>query len=237
MQVVTPLRGEHPGMRIHIRGDSGFGNPKMYDVCEENGLSYTFGLAGNSRLKALAAPLLARAVAQFEATNEKQRLFTVFGYQADSWDRPRTVIAKAECHSPGTNVRFAVTNLWVGSDGHAQQRYDDYVQRGTSEQRNDELKNGLSMDRLSCHRFMANFWRLLLHVNAYNLLNGLRNTPGIPAELRRAQPARWRTRLIKVAARITQSTRRVLIEVSSHWPHWSDYVTVAHHTLSPARAP
>ncbi len=33
----------------------------------------------------------------------------------------------------------------------------------------DELKNGLSMDRLSCHRFMANFFRLLLHTAAMNL--------------------------------------------------------------------
>ena len=47
---------------------------------------------------------------------------------------------------------------------------------------------GLSMDRLSCHRFLANFWRLLLHVAAYNLLNAFRDSDEIPASLRHAQP-------------------------------------------------
>lgn len=237
LEVVRPLRAEDPQLAIHVRGDSGLGQPQMYRVCEENSLSYTFGLTSNPRLKTRAASLLQRAVEQFETTGEKQRLFTVFDYQADTWERPRTVIAKAECHSAGTNLRFVVTNQWVASDCHARQRYDEYIQRGTSEQRNDELKNGLSMDRLSCHRFMANFWRLLLHVNAYNLLNALRDSEEIPEELRCAQPSRWRTRLIKAAARITQSTRRVLVQVSSHWPHWPNYLRIAKATLASARAP
>lgn len=151
----------------------------------------------------------------------------MFEYREKSWSRSRTVIAKVEVSSHGTNQRFVVTNQWVGSAIHAEQRYDNYVQRGTSEQRNDELKNGLSMDRLSCHRFMANFWRLLLHVHAYNLLNALRDGADIPGELRTAQPARWRTRLIKVAARVTQSTRRIVLEVSPSWPHWEKLTAVS----------
>lgn len=167
----------------------------------------------------------------FEVTQEKQRLFCAFVYRADSWSKSRTVIAKVEVSSHGTNQRFVVTNQWVGSSHHAEQRYDDYVQRGTSEQRNDELKNGLSMDRLSCHRFMANFWRLLLHVHAYNLLNALRDSDDVPADLRTAQPAKWRTRLIKVAARITQSTRRIVLEASSSWLHWDNLVTLSNRNL------
>lgn len=234
--VVRRLR-EHRPMAIHIRGDSGLAAPHLYQFCEENGLSYTFGLSSNARLIALADELMQQAVDQYAQTGEKQRLFQTFDYQAGSWDRPRTVIAKAECSSAGTNLRFVVTNLWVGSDLHAEVRYDDYIQRGTSEQRNDELKNGLSLDRLSCHRFMANFWRLLLHTFAYNLLNGLRQCEGVPRELRRAQPARWRTRLIKVAARVIQSTRRILVELSAHWPHWPGYASLTGHLLATARAP
>lgn len=87
--------------------------------------------------------------------------------------------------------------------------------------RNDELKNGLSMDRLSCHRFAANFRRLLLHVAAYNLLNAVCDADEILETLRHAQPQTWHVRLIKVAVSDVQSTRRALIEVSSSWPHWS----------------
>ena len=232
MRVVSGLRKAKAGVTIHVRGDCGFGLPKMYDVCEENELSYTFGMASNARLKVLAEDLMQRAVDGYHASGIKQRLFTRFKYQADSWPHARTVVAKAECQAAGTNLRFVVTSLNVSTDDDARQVYDDYIQRGESEQRNDELKNGLSMDRLSCHRFKANFWRLLLHVAAYNLLNAFRDSPETPTELRKAQPQTWRCRVIKVAARITESSRRIVIELSSSWPHWPLFLAVSHRSLN-----
>lgn len=237
LSVIESLRAQHSGMAVHVRADSGFAAPELYEMLERKGISYIIGLATNPRLQSEAEDLLAQAVAQFEQTGEKQRLFCVFEYRAGTWNKSRTVIAKVEVSRHGTNVRFVVTNQWVASDRHAEFRYDEYVGRGTSEQRNDELKNGLSMDRLSCHRFMANFWRLLLHVHAYNLLNALRSDEMVPAELRRAQPARWRSRLIKVAARVIQSTRRIVLEVSSSWPHWDSFAAVSQRSFASPRAP
>ncbi len=171
MRVVNALRKERPDIAIHVRADAGFGNPKMYEICEENGLSYTFGFSTNVRLKKLTENLMQRAVQGYEQSKHKQRLFECLEYQCDSWDRSRTVIAKAECHEQGTNLRFVVTNLQASpsppdwpSDPVARLVYDDYTERGQSEQRMDEMKNGLHMDRLRCHRFMGNFFRLLLHV-------------------------------------------------------------------------
>lgn len=225
--VVARLRQARPDLAVHVRGDAGFGLPRMYKICEENNLTYTFGIGANKRLQALAQPLFDQAVAEYERSGEKQRLFTHFKYQAGSWDQPRAVIAKAECHAAGTNLRLVVTNLEVKSDAEAECVYDDYIQRGTSEQRFDELKNGLHADRLSCHRFVANFWRLLLHTTAYNLLNWLRDNDTIPAELRTAQPATWRSRLIKVAATVVQSARRIVVAVAGQWPHWPTYLAVS----------
>ena len=224
--VVERLRQARPDLAIHARGDSGFGVPWMYEVCEKNGISYTFGIAGNSRLQAYAQGLMNQAKAQYEQTGEKQRLFTAFSYRAESWDRYRTIIAKAEYGAQGPNLRFIVTSLPVTSIDDPQRRYDDYVQRGESEQRMDELKNGLHMDRLSCHRFLANFWRLLLHTAAYNLLNAVRDHAEIPEELRRAQPATWRSKLIKVAAAVIVTTRRVLVQLAGHWPFADFYHAV-----------
>jgi hypothetical protein len=124
--------------------------------------------------------------------------------------------------------------------------YDDYVQRGESENRNKELKIDLCGGRLSDHRFMANLFRLYLHAAALNLLVRMRSElpdppdpeqepdeprprpapmpdaederPPTGAELRRAQPATWRLRLIKVAAEVLVSCRRVLVRLSSAWP-------------------
>jgi hypothetical protein len=231
MYVVERLRRARPDIQIHARGDSGFGVPWMYEICEKNGLSYTFGIAGNPRLKAAAQGLLDQAVREYERTGTKQRLFTAFCYKADSWDRYRTIVAKAECQAQGTNLRFVVTSLPLQVPEDAQHIYDNYTQRGTSEQRMDELKNGLHADRLSCERFLANFWRLLLHTAAFNLLNALRDDKQVPAELQVAQPATWRSKLIKVAALVVQTTRRVVVYLAAQWPHWPLYQAVAHRVI------
>jgi len=101
----------------------------------------------------------------------------------------------------------------------------------------DELKNGLSMDRLSCHRFMANFFRLLLHAAAMNLLNAVRDDPALPPVLRAAQPCTWRLMVIKVAARIVQSTRRILVQLAEQWPWWPLYQSVSNRALSFTASP
>ncbi len=106
-------------------------------------------------------------------------------YQADSWPRPRTVIVKCEAHSLGTNRRAIVTNR-SGAITMPQGTYDEYVLRGESENRNKELKDGLHADRLSDHRFVANFFRLFLHAAAPNLLVRLRR-----AATKSPTPAEW----------------------------------------------
>lgn len=234
MRVVNALHAERPDIQIHVRGDAAFGNPTMYQVCENNGLSYTFGFSSNARLKKLTEGLMDQAVRQYEQSKDKQRLFDCLEYQCDSWDRSRTVIAKAECHSQGTNLRFVVTSragVTIGSADDGRREYDDYTQRGESEQRMDELKNGLKMDRLSCHRFMANFFRLLLHAAAFNLLNAIRQSDELPELLRVGQPCTWRTHLIKVAATIVQTTRRIIVRLSGNWPWWSMYRAVARRAI------
>jgi hypothetical protein len=231
MRVVNALRKERPDIKVHVRGDAAFGMPWMYKVCEENNLTYTLGFSTNPRLKDLAENLMRQATGQHEKTGQKQRLFTHFNYRAKDWDRDRAVVAKAECHAGGTNLRFIITDLPTQSDEQAQARYDNYIERGESEHRMDELKNGLSAGRLSCCRFAANFWRLLLHTAAYNLLNALRDHPDVPGELRVAQPQTWRTRLIKVAAIIVQRTRRVVVKLAGQWPWWTQYLAVSRRAL------
>jgi hypothetical protein len=238
MRVVDALRKERPDIAIHVRGDAGFGVPWMYKICEENGLSYTLGFSSNAKLKKLTGELMLRAASQYKQTKEKARLFDCFDYQCNSWPHPRRVVAKAECHDQGTNLRFVVTNLpQVHTADQGQKTYDDYVQRGESEHRMDELKNGLHMDRLSCHRFKANFFRLLLHTAAMNLLNAVRDDLDLPKVLRVGQPCTWHTMLIKVAARIRQSTRRVVVELAAQWPWWPIYQAVAGRTLSFTSSP
>lgn len=180
--VVTRLRRAWPDVQIHVRGDAGCGVPWMYDVCQTLQIDYTFGLAANAVLKSASDPLLARAVRQFEQTGESQRLFTQGLYRAKSWKNPQRVIVKAEANAVGTNRRFIVTNR-PGAAVLPQAAYDEYAERGESENRNKELKEGVNADRLSCHRFVANYFRLQLHAAALNLMVRLRRLVADPPEL------------------------------------------------------
>lgn len=169
------LRAVWPDVQIHVRGDSGFGVPLMYDVCQELRLSYTFGIGMNTRLKTMSDDLLNEALKQYKETGQPQRSFLLVEYQADSWPASQPVVIKVEVHAQGTNRRAVVTNR-PGSSVLPQAIYDEYTMRGESENRNKELKTELLADRLSDHRFMANFFRLYLHTAALNLLVRLRQT-------------------------------------------------------------
>jgi len=46
------------------------------------------------------------------------------------------------------------------------------------------------------------------------------------------QPCTWRTRLIKVAARVTERSRRVLVELSGSWPYLQHYRRISEQVLA-----
>jgi hypothetical protein len=191
-------------------------------------------------------------------------------------------VAKAEANDRGTNRRFVVTNR-PGAGVFPEPTYDEYAARGESENRNKEFKCDLAMDRLSDHRFVANYFRLYLHAAAMNLLVRLRRfiaeplpAPAPPAEtaapatsqageggppaagvgvplealtgaarrrhfrLRRQRdplgeghPCTWRTLLIKVAAEVVVRTRRIVVRLSSSWPHLEWYRRVCERLRDP----
>src|SRR5271155_1356631 len=184
--LVGRLRAVWPDVHIHVRGDSGFGVPLMYNVCQELRLSYTFGIGMNSRLRDLSDELLNQAVKDFETTKKPQRLFLAVRYKAGSWATDQPIVIKAEAHAQGTNRRAVVTNR-PGWQAMPSAIHEEYAERGETENRNKELKRELQADRLSDHRFVANYFRLYLHAAALNLLVRLRHavvlSPPTTAEL------------------------------------------------------
>lgn len=173
--LVGRLRAVWPDVEIHLRGDGGFGVPVMFDVCQELGIFYTFGIGQNPRVQKFGEAIQAEAQQQYDQTRQPQRLFDRVWYQADSWPEPREMVIKAEVGALGANRRAVITNR-PGCQVSPQGIYDGYVERGESENRNKELKCDLQADRLSDHRFMANYFRLYLHAAALNLLVRLRQT-------------------------------------------------------------
>jgi hypothetical protein len=212
-RIAARLRATFPQTRIELRADSGLALPEVYKRGEELRLPYTISLPKNERLKALAEPWMVEARAIHAETGEKVQVFGEFRYAAETWPRERRVIVKAEVMSQGENPRFVVTNRHLAPEA----LYRFYCQRGDPENRIKELKEDLRADRLSCHRFWANQFRLLLHAAAYVLLQALRAALA-GTELACAQVNTLRLRLLKVGARICESVRRVLVHLPSAYP-------------------
>ena len=214
-KLVRALRERWPEVKIILRADSGFCRWKMLRWCESHQVDYIVGIAKNERLKALSAKLEQRAEGKYRKSGEKVRLFKRFKYGAESWDKKRCIIAKAEHAAQGANPRFIVTNL----AGNAQQIYDQvYCARGEMENRIKEQQLGLFSDRTSCHYWWPNQFRLLLSSCAYVLLEALRRLGLKSTELARAQVGTIRLKLLKIGAVITRNTRRIRIWFSSAFP-------------------
>jgi hypothetical protein len=202
------------GLHIELRADAGFAVPEIYEYCEQEGIGYTIGLISNPRLQALAKDLLKRAERECEEREgEKVRLVSSASYQAGTWERARRVIYKAEVLEKGTNTRFVVTSR---SD-EPQELYDWYVRRGEAEGWIKDFKRALKADRLSCHRFFANQFRLILHAAAYWLLDALRRKL-VEVGVRRMQLDTLRLLVVKIGGRVRQLLTKVRLHLASGHP-------------------
>lgn len=213
-RIVARLRQQWPGVAITLRADAGFAKPALFAWCEAEGIHYTIGLVTNSRLLALAGPLAEAAQAAADQVGGgKVRLVDEVHYQADSWHAPRRVIIKAEVLAPGPNTRFVLTT----SAQAPAMVYDAYVDRGETENWIKDLKLACFADRLSCHRFLANQVRLLLHAAAYTLLHRLR-TWLVAAGSTRLTLETLRLRLLKIGGRVRELPTRVHLRLASSHP-------------------
>lgn len=215
-RIIRRLKQAYPKATILLRADAGFAIPAIYELLEREKVKYTIGLITNERLRKRVADLVCKAEREFAQTGEKQRLFGSFYHRAESWNRSRRVIAKVERLPQGLNTRFVVTNILFES---AAGIYDSiYTGRGDAENRIKELKLHLKADRLSCTRFKANQFRLLLHTFAFVLLWHLRRSLA-GTELAAASVDTLKLKLLKVAARVVQSVRRILFTMPRAYPY------------------
>jgi hypothetical protein len=213
-RLVSMLKLAFPECELVFRGDAGFALPEMYEACEDLNISYLISLGKNSRLLEMAAPLIQSAREERNQTKTTARHFGELSYAAQTWSKERRVIVKAEAMEKGDNPRFVVTNLI----GTPEELYAEYCRRGDCENRIKELKLDLASGRTSCHKFLANCFRLLLHALAFVLLSEVRRLLAGTA-LARATMGQIRLMVLKVGAIIQTSTRRTLIRLPRGHPH------------------
>jgi Transposase DDE domain group 1 len=214
--VVRRIRRHWPKTRLCWRGDSHYARPEAMDWCEENGVEYVFGLAGNDVLQAAVRPSADDLCVRRAETGEaKRRTWTDFGYAAKSWTRSRRVVARLEATSRGFDARYVVTTL---ADS-AECLYETiYCARGQAENFIKLHKTQLASDRTSCRSPRANQFRLILHTAAYWLLHTLRAAAPNRSDCRTAEFTTLRFRLLKIAARVVEHTARIRVWLPTACP-------------------
>jgi hypothetical protein len=214
-------------------------------------VDYVFGLPQNSRLIKMTTLTQSKAKQEFEqklstvvsfletlfvpdielpelASHliENSTWYKTIDYQTHkSWSRSRRVVTKVEYGAKGTNIRFIVTSIPTNKMPPSEVYTQKYCPRGEMENRFKEQQLELFSDRTSTHTFAGNQLRLWFSSIAYVLMNALRNKCLVKTELQNAQVGTIRTKLLKLGALITVSTRRVLIAINSCCPYKHIYVT------------
>jgi hypothetical protein len=242
-EIVAAIRRRCPRARILVRADSGFCRDALLAWCEaQSEVYYVVGLQKNSVLLERLAPALADARARRCLTGAASaRAFTEFEYQTGkSWSRARRVIGKAEVSAAGDNPRFVVTNLpaegFPEDDDVARfapaRLYEEfYCARGQMENVLKQQVLDLEADRLSTHYMASNQLRLWLATLAYLLIERVRTIGCAGTALARATAGSVRLRLLKVAAVVRVSVRRVWVQMSRAWAWQAEY-RACHRRLS-----
>jgi len=238
-RIVAQVRERWPEVRILLRGDSGFAREALMGWCEGNGVDYLFGLQRNTRLTQEIEAELAAARTLAEARRRPARRYKDFQWATlDSWSRRRRVIGKAEWmpgHEDGANPRFVVTSL-SRQEIKARRLYERlYCARGEMENRIKECQLDLFAGRTSSHTMRANQLRLWFASMAYVLICALRRIALNHTRFAKATCGRIRLKLLKLAACVRISVRRIRFAMPTAFPHQAEFA-LAHARLSVAAA-
>jgi len=225
-RIVWQIRARWPKTRIILRADSGFCREELLAWCENNVVDYVFGFARNQRLQRIIGRALQQAKQEHRRTGKAARVFCEFAYRTKkSWSRARRVIAKAEQIEGKENPRYLVTSLGQ-EDWPAQKLYEQlYCARGEMENR---IKEQLSLfaDRMSTEALRSNQLRLYFSSLAYVLVEALRRLGLVGTEWAEAQVDTIRLRLLKIAAQVRITARRIWIRFSRAYP-WQNVFAAA----------
>jgi hypothetical protein len=220
-RMVKKLRQAWPGLRIIVRGDSGFCRDEIMSWCEQNEqLDYVLGLAKNERLNKEIDSEMAQAQQMYNSSGAAARVFRDFRYRTrKSWSRERRVVGKAEYLAKGSNPRFVVTSI-ASEEKQARTLYEDfYCARGDMENRIKEQQLALFADRTSTGWMRSNQLRLYFSSFAYILMQRLRQLGLKGTELAQAQCETIRLKLFKIGAQMTVTVRKVWISFSESYPY------------------
>lgn len=220
------------------------------------GVGYIIGISRNSAFERQLEDALETARHQFEHTGEKSRTYQWFQHQAQSWETTRSIVGKAEVGPRGDNPRFVITNLdhvparLLYECGYCPRGdAENTVESFKSHLRSDRMSLGSFeanffrlLQHVMAHRLLCG----LRDVSRDEFRRRVRRRKKAPEsdeeptdeadaddaipQLRRvarAQLDTLRLLLLKVAATVKQSVRRLYIQLPQNFPMAQAYATLA----------
>jgi hypothetical protein len=221
-RLLPVIKTRFPSSQISYRADAGSATPEIYRTLEALDALYTIGIGSNCVFKKRTAHWIEKARRKYARTKTALQRFYSFRHRARSWNKKRRILVKIEVGPLGTNVRFVITNRC----GHAQEIFHLYDERGECENQIKQYKRGLRGDRLSCHSYRANAFRLQLHALAYQVLLLFQQHVLQSTDLAVAQIETLRLKLFKVGARFQRTARHLWFHLSSSWPGRALFVEI-----------
>ena len=244
-RVIGIIRKKWKETHILVRADSAYAREEIMKYCEEQaGVDYAIAMGTNNQLQLKAGEIIAKAKANYEQrlTPVVELMSTFFSKEEDleevaelvpdatwfrsiryqtetSWSCERRVVTKVVYGSDGLDIRHVVTSLPANKISPSKLYRDKYCPRGEMENRLKEQQLDLFADRTSTQTFESNQLRLWLSSIAYVLMQAFRKHCLAKTSFAQATVGTIRLNFLKLGAKITVSTRRVLIAIASSCPY------------------
>ena len=215
----TVRKAKQLGYVAELRFDAGFAEGAILDYLTEEKVPFLARLKANARLQELAAPHLRRPVGR-PPKGGREVLVELGLYQAESWRYPqRVILVIVDRPDPKTGqmtlepAHFFLVTSYSADERPADERLDNYRQRGTFEDRLGEFNQWIG-PKLSSQEFASNEATLLLSLLAFNLTNMLR------CELEDGAGACWdlgrfQKSVLKAGGRIAKKAGRVIVHLAA----------------------
>jgi hypothetical protein len=231
-KIVPAIRRRFPKAKIVVRNDSGFSREAIFAWCErQKDVYYLIGMDRNARLETLVAPALMRVQERLCLTGVPCREFLESEYSTlSSWSCARRMLCRAEALAGmKSNPRFVTTNIPAKGisngkggllrSGDAQSPYEEeYCGRGNAENQVKQMVLDLKADRTSSSWLASNQMRLWFSTLAYLLLERVRKIGLKGTEWAKASLGTLRLWVLKVAACVRVSVRRIHVALSPAFP-------------------
>jgi len=225
-RLVPRLRRCWPKARLWLRADGAYARSELFDWLEEAHIGYDISMAANAVLNREVEEALPVVRDIAGRQNETTAFYFPLEYKAGTWSHARRGLAKVEVVvAPGKELRDNLRYVVTSDPGTPEHGFRRYYAHSDMENTLKDLKEGAALGRFGCSSVQANQWRALLSLAAFTLVQGL--APAYRDGGERPQVSTIRMWLLKVAVRVRESARRIVVDVAESYPWASRFRQLA----------